>query len=147
MALMPLVRQRLEVVTELVSLRSARDAVARSITITDAARREDLAALMRDNAEDINALAAQRANVGTQLAAAEQLLGGITTTTDMYFFGNQVAADVRIGNTVPEAEISDRPETAPAEQIYVLVGDSPAVYRIGSRMRDAIESLVGELAG
>jgi protein involved in polysaccharide export with SLBB domain len=69
MALMPLVRQRLEVVTELVSLRSARDAVARSITITDAARREELAALMRDNAEDINALAAQRANVGTQLAA------------------------------------------------------------------------------
>jgi 5-methylthioadenosine/S-adenosylhomocysteine deaminase len=30
--------------------------------------------------------------LGTELAAAEQLLAGITTTTDMYFFGNEVAA-------------------------------------------------------
>jgi len=30
--------------------------------------------------------------LGTELAVAEQLLAGITTTTDMYFFGNQVAA-------------------------------------------------------
>jgi len=30
--------------------------------------------------------------LGTQLAAAEQLLAGITTTTDMYFFGDDVAA-------------------------------------------------------
>jgi len=29
--------------------------------------------------------------LGTQLAAAEQLLAGITTTTDMYFFGDEVA--------------------------------------------------------
>ena len=28
--------------------------------------------------------------LGTELAAAEQLLGGITTTTDMYFFGDEV---------------------------------------------------------
>ncbi len=30
--------------------------------------------------------------IGTELAAAEQLLAGITTTTDMYFFGDEVAA-------------------------------------------------------
>jgi len=30
--------------------------------------------------------------LGTQLAAAEQLLGGVTTTTDMYFFGDEVCA-------------------------------------------------------
>jgi 5-methylthioadenosine/S-adenosylhomocysteine deaminase len=30
--------------------------------------------------------------LGTELAAAEQLLGGVTTTTDMYFFGNEVCA-------------------------------------------------------
>ncbi len=29
--------------------------------------------------------------LGTELAAAEQLLGGVTTTTDMYFFGDDVA--------------------------------------------------------
>jgi 5-methylthioadenosine/S-adenosylhomocysteine deaminase len=29
--------------------------------------------------------------IGTQLAAAEQLLAGVTTTTDMYFFGDEVA--------------------------------------------------------
>ncbi len=30
--------------------------------------------------------------LGTELAAAEQLLGGVTTATDMYFFGDEVAA-------------------------------------------------------
>ncbi len=30
--------------------------------------------------------------LGTQLAAAEQLLAGVTTTTDMYFFGDEVAS-------------------------------------------------------
>ena len=30
--------------------------------------------------------------LGTELAAAEQLLGGVTTTTDMYLFGNEVSA-------------------------------------------------------
>jgi 5-methylthioadenosine/S-adenosylhomocysteine deaminase len=30
--------------------------------------------------------------VGTRLAAAEQLLGGVTTTTDMYFFGDEVCS-------------------------------------------------------
>ncbi len=30
--------------------------------------------------------------VGTELAVAEQLLGGVTTTTDMYFFGDEVCA-------------------------------------------------------
>jgi 5-methylthioadenosine/S-adenosylhomocysteine deaminase len=29
--------------------------------------------------------------LGTELAVAEQLLGGVTTTTDMYFFGDEVA--------------------------------------------------------
>ncbi|MCU0305657.1 MAG: amidohydrolase family protein [Thermoanaerobaculales bacterium] len=30
--------------------------------------------------------------LGTELAAAEQLLAGITTTTDMYFFGDEIAS-------------------------------------------------------
>jgi 5-methylthioadenosine/S-adenosylhomocysteine deaminase len=30
--------------------------------------------------------------LGTELAVAEQLLGGVTTTTDMYFFGDEVCA-------------------------------------------------------
>jgi 5-methylthioadenosine/S-adenosylhomocysteine deaminase len=30
--------------------------------------------------------------LGTELAVAEQLLAGVTTTTDMYFFGDEVAA-------------------------------------------------------
>ena len=30
--------------------------------------------------------------LGTELAAAEQLLAGVTTTTDMYFFGDEVSA-------------------------------------------------------
>jgi 5-methylthioadenosine/S-adenosylhomocysteine deaminase len=34
---------------------------------------------------------AETVRVGTQLAAAEQLLAGVTTTTDMYFFGLEVA--------------------------------------------------------
>ncbi len=31
-------------------------------------------------------------HLGTELAAAEQLLGGVTTTTDMYFFADEVCA-------------------------------------------------------
>jgi 5-methylthioadenosine/S-adenosylhomocysteine deaminase len=34
----------------------------------------------------------QTVRLGTELAVAEQLLGGVTTTTDMYFFGDEVAA-------------------------------------------------------
>ncbi|MCU0232635.1 MAG: amidohydrolase family protein [Thermoanaerobaculales bacterium] len=34
--------------------------------------------------------------VGTELAVAEQLLGGVTTTTDMYFFGDEVC-EVLVG--------------------------------------------------
>ncbi len=33
---------------------------------------------------------AETVRLGTELAAAEQLLAGVTTTTDMYFFGNDV---------------------------------------------------------
>ena len=34
----------------------------------------------------------QTVRLGTELAVAEQLLAGVTTTTDMYFFGDEVAA-------------------------------------------------------
>jgi 5-methylthioadenosine/S-adenosylhomocysteine deaminase len=34
---------------------------------------------------------AETVRIGTQLAAAEQLLAGVTTTTDMYFFADTVA--------------------------------------------------------
>jgi 5-methylthioadenosine/S-adenosylhomocysteine deaminase len=37
-------------------------------------------------------LDAEMVRAGTELAAAEQLLAGITTTSDMYFFGHEVAA-------------------------------------------------------
>jgi 5-methylthioadenosine/S-adenosylhomocysteine deaminase len=46
--------------------------------------------------------------LGTQLAAAEQLLAGITTTTDMYFFGDEVAsvlAEVGMRGVVAESLI------------------------------------------
>jgi 5-methylthioadenosine/S-adenosylhomocysteine deaminase len=46
--------------------------------------------------------------LGTELAAAEQLLAGITTTTDMYFFGNEVArvlADAGMRGVVAESLI------------------------------------------
>jgi hypothetical protein len=48
---------------------------------------------------------------------------------------------------VPAEALADRAETAPAEQVYVLVDDSAAVFQVGARLRDAVESLAGELAG
>jgi 5-methylthioadenosine/S-adenosylhomocysteine deaminase len=46
--------------------------------------------------------------LGTQLAAAEQLLAGVTTTTDMYFFGDEVAsvlAEIGMRGVVAESLI------------------------------------------
>lgn len=46
--------------------------------------------------------------LGTELAAAEQLLAGVTTTTDMYFFGDDVArvlADAGMRGVVAESLI------------------------------------------
>ncbi|MGD8439468.1 MAG: amidohydrolase family protein [Holophagae bacterium] len=39
-----------------------------------------------------NHMKRQTVRLGTELAVAEQLLAGVTTTTDMYFFGDEVAA-------------------------------------------------------
>jgi 5-methylthioadenosine/S-adenosylhomocysteine deaminase len=47
-------------------------------------------------------------HLGTELAAAEQLLGGVTTTTDMYFFGDEVSsvlADAGMRGVVAESLI------------------------------------------
>ena len=63
------------------------------------------------------------------------------------YAGDQVVADVRIGGQVPAEELEDRAETAAVEQVYALVGDSPAVFQVGRRLRDAVESLASELAG
>jgi hypothetical protein len=63
------------------------------------------------------------------------------------YVGDQIVGDVRIGRAVPAEALADRAETAPAEQVYVLVDDSAAVFQVGARLRDAVESLAGELAG
>jgi 5-methylthioadenosine/S-adenosylhomocysteine deaminase len=39
-----------------------------------------------------NHMSRESVRLGTELAVAEQLLGGVTTTADMYFFGDEVAA-------------------------------------------------------
>ena len=62
------------------------------------------------------------------------------------YVNDQVVADVRIGQPVPAEMLENRPETAAAEQVYALVGNSPAVFQIGRRLRDAVESLAIELA-
>jgi 5-methylthioadenosine/S-adenosylhomocysteine deaminase len=46
--------------------------------------------------------------LGTELAVAEQLLAGVTTTTDMYFFGDEVArvlADAGMRGVIAESLI------------------------------------------
>ena len=40
--------------------------------------------------------------LGTELATAEQLLAGVTTTTDMYFFGDEVCAVLAEAGGKPE---------------------------------------------
>lgn len=61
--------------------------------------------------------------IGTQLAAAEQLLAGITTTTDMYFFGDEVAsvlADAGMRGVVAESLIDfPTPRCATPEEMMM----------------------------
>ncbi len=63
------------------------------------------------------------------------------------YINDQVAADVQIGRSVPAEALENRSETAAAEQVYALVGDRPAVFQIGRRLRDVVESLSSELSG
>jgi len=62
------------------------------------------------------------------------------------YVNDQVAADVRIGRPVPAEVLEGRAETAAAEQVYALVGNRPAVFQIGRRLSDAVESLASALA-
>lgn len=59
--------------------------------------------------------------LGTELATAEQLLAGITTTTDMYFFGDEVSAvlsEVGMRGVIAESLIdSSTPRCATPEEM------------------------------
>ena len=61
--------------------------------------------------------------LGTQLAAAEQLLGGVTTTTDMYFFGDvvcEVLAKAGMRGVIAESLIdAPTPRCATPEDMLV----------------------------
>jgi len=80
----------------------------------------------------------------SDLAAFGLVNPGIRITA---YINDQVAADVQIGRSVPAEALENRSETAAAEQVYALVGDSSAVFQIGRRLRDAVENLSSELAG
>jgi 5-methylthioadenosine/S-adenosylhomocysteine deaminase len=71
--------------------------------------------------------------VGTQLAAAEQLLGGVTTTTDMYFFGDEVCsvlADAGMRGVVAESLIDGAtPRCASPEEMMIKQRELIEEYR------------------
>jgi 5-methylthioadenosine/S-adenosylhomocysteine deaminase len=71
--------------------------------------------------------------LGTELAAAEQLLAGVTTTTDMYFFGDEVCsvlADAGMRGVVAESLIGfATPRCATSDEMIEKQRDLIAAYR------------------
>lgn len=71
--------------------------------------------------------------LGTQLAVAEQLLAGVTTTTDMYFFGDEVAsvlAEIGMRGVVAESLIDfPTPRCATPEDMMEKQRELIAQYR------------------
>jgi 5-methylthioadenosine/S-adenosylhomocysteine deaminase len=71
--------------------------------------------------------------LGTELATAEQLLAGITTTTDMYFFGDEVSAvlsEVGMRGVIAESLIdSSTPRCATPEEMVEKQRELLEAYR------------------
>lgn len=71
--------------------------------------------------------------LGTELAAAEQLLAGVTTTTDMYFFGDEVCsvlADAGMRGVVAESLIGfPTPRCATSDEMFEKQRDLIEAYR------------------
>jgi 5-methylthioadenosine/S-adenosylhomocysteine deaminase len=71
--------------------------------------------------------------LGTELAAAEQLLAGVTTTTDMYFFGDEVSAvlaDAGMRAVVAESLIGfPTPRCATTEEMLEKQRDLLEAYK------------------
>ena len=71
--------------------------------------------------------------LGTELAAAEQLLAGVTTTTDMYFFGDEVCsvlADAGMRGVVAESLIGfPTPRCATSDEMFEKQRDLIETYR------------------
>lgn len=71
--------------------------------------------------------------LGTELAAAEQLLAGVTTTTDMYFFGDEVCsvlADAGMRGVVAESLIGfPTPRCATSDEMFQKQRDLIEAYR------------------
>ena len=71
--------------------------------------------------------------LGTELATAEQLLAGITTTTDMYFFGDEVSAvlaDAGMRAVVAESLIGfPTPRCATTEEMLAKQRDLLEAYK------------------
>ncbi len=71
--------------------------------------------------------------LGTELAAAEQLLAGVTTTTDMYFFGDEVCsvlADAGMRGVVAESLIGfPTPRCATSDEMFEKQRNLIEAYR------------------
>ena len=71
--------------------------------------------------------------LGTELAVAEQLLAGITTTTDMYFFGDEVCevlAEAGMRGVVAESLIGfPTPRCASTEEMFARQRELIETYR------------------
>lgn len=76
---------------------------------------------------------AETVRLGTELAAAEQLLAGVTTTTDMYFFGNdvcEVLIEAGLRGVVAESLIDfPTPRCATTDEMFAKQQELIDTYR------------------
>ena len=61
------------------------------------------------------------------------------------YVGGETIGDVTIGDPVPESELEDRPQFAPAAQVYATVGGHSGVFRINAKLKDSLQQLVDVL--
>jgi 5-methylthioadenosine/S-adenosylhomocysteine deaminase len=80
-----------------------------------------------------SAMNREAVRLGTELAVIEQLLAGVTTTTDMYFFGNEVAsvlADAGMRGVVAESLIDfPTPSCATTDEMLAMQVELIDTYR------------------
>ncbi len=62
------------------------------------------------------------------------------------FIGDEIVADLSIGDDVPDDELEDLPPFAPTSQTYSTVEDAPGVFRIDAKLRDALQAILDELS-